>query len=147
LKFTANHNKKPKMKSKLILATVLTSLIACFTVFAVTVTSPVHLGSGSSTCIGSFTGTAVVTNSATGTVWFTPPSGTTNAIVTDVTGFSSPYVSMVKVIRNDSASWCGTNSVSFPASSAKQYKFLIYIKNTPPPPSNGDILTLSIQWQ
>jgi hypothetical protein len=54
---------------------------------------------------------------------------------------------MVKAIRNDLGSWCGTNSVSFPASSTKQYKFIIYIKNTPPPPSNGDVLTLSVQWQ
>jgi hypothetical protein len=72
--------------------------------------------------------------------------GTTNGLATDISGLASPYESVVKAIRNDGISWCGTNSVSFPASSSKQYRFYIYIKNTPPPPTNGDALTLDVQW-
>jgi len=102
---------------------------------------------GTVSCCGSYKGFANVTNSDTGTVWFTPPAGTTNCVATDASGLASPYVSVVKALRKDFASWCGTNSVSFPVSSSKQYKFIIYIKNTPPPPTNGAPLTLDIQWQ
>ena len=105
-------------------------------------------GAGSTSCCGAYTGMAYITNSATGTFWFTPPAGTTNGIATDTSGFGSPYESVVKVIRKrDLMPSCGTNSISFPASSSEQYKFIIYIKNTPPPPSAGDTLTLSVQWQ
>lgn len=103
---------------------------------------------GTVSCCGSYQGFANITNSITGTVWFTPPAGATNCIATDSSGFASPYVSVVKATRkNDAAYWCGTNSLNFPASSSKQYKFIIYIKNTPPPPTNGAPLTLDIQWQ
>jgi hypothetical protein len=104
-------------------------------------------GSGSTSCAGSYTGMVYITNSATGTLVFTPPAGATNCIATDVSGFASPYESVVKVTRTDNLfSTCGTNSISFPVSSNKSYKFNIYIKNTPPPPSAGDTVTLSIQW-
>jgi hypothetical protein len=102
---------------------------------------------GSVSCVGTFTGLAYITNSDTGTVWFTPPAGTTNCIATDSSGIPSPYESVVKVTRKDLLSWCGTNSVSFPALSTKQYKFTVYIKNTLPPPTNGAVLTLDVQWQ
>jgi hypothetical protein len=104
-------------------------------------------GSGSTSCCGSYTGMAYITNSATGTLVFTPPAGATNCIATDVSGLASPYESVVKVTRTDNLfSTCGTNSISFPVSSNKSYKFNIYIKNTPPPPSAGDTLTLDVQW-
>ncbi|HEU5122610.1 MAG TPA: hypothetical protein VFW05_00945 [Verrucomicrobiae bacterium] len=103
---------------------------------------------GTVSCCGSYKGFAYITNSITETLWFTPPAGTTNCIATDSSGFASPYVSVVKAARRaDGASWCGTNEVSFAASSSQQYKFMIYIKNTPPPPTNGATLTLDIQWQ
>lgn len=102
---------------------------------------------GTVSCCGSYEGFANITNSVTGTVWFTPPAGATNCIATDSSGFASPYVSVVKATRKDIGSWCATNSVSFPVSSSKQYKFAIYVKNTPPPPTNGAPLTLDIQWQ
>jgi hypothetical protein len=100
------------------------------------------------TCVGSYSGSAKITNSATGTIWFTPPAGTTNCIAADASGLSSPYESVVLAMRKrDLMAWCGTNSVSFPASSSDQYKFTIYIKNTPPPPTNGQALTLILDWQ
>jgi hypothetical protein len=104
-------------------------------------------GAGSTTCCGSYVGMTYITNSATGTFWFTPPTGTTNCVATDSSGLASPYESVVKVTRRrDNLSWCNTNNVSFPASSSEQYRFYIYIKNTPPPPSAGDTLTLDVQW-
>lgn len=103
--------------------------------------------SGSTTCCGSYTASAKITNSVTGTIWFTPPTGTTNGTITDSSGLSSPYVSVVLAMRKrDSVSWCGTNTVSFPAESTNQYKFFIYVKNTLPPPTNGQVLTLDVQW-
>jgi hypothetical protein len=143
---------------------VLTCLIAAFALFAgnqkestssssslITQTSgsgAVNMSGGSTSCCGSYSGFANITNDATGTVWFSPPSGTTNCVATDSSGLPSPYVSCIKAIRKgDLVSWCGTSSVSFPATSNREYKFIIYVKNTPPPPSDGDILTLDIQWQ
>jgi hypothetical protein len=103
---------------------------------------------GSATCVGSYSGSAKITNSATGTLWFTPPAGTTNGTATDATGLSAPYSSVVLAMRKrDMMIWCGSNTVSFPATSADQYKFTIYIKNTPPPPTNGQVLTLDLSWQ
>jgi hypothetical protein len=102
---------------------------------------------GSATCVGSYSGSAKITNSATGTIWFTPPSGTTNGTATDLSGLSAPYSSVVLAMRKrDMMAWCGSNTVTFPASSTDQYKFTIYIKNMPPPPTNGQILTLDVQW-
>lgn len=107
----------------------------------------VTCASGSTPCVGSYTAFAIITNSATGDIWFTPPNGTTNCTITDISGLGSTYVSVVKAFRKDTLAWCGTNTVTFPASSLKQYRFYIYVENTPPPPTNGDVLTLDVQWQ
>jgi hypothetical protein len=104
--------------------------------------------SGSIVCVGSYTGYAYITNSATTNIWFTPSSGITNCTITDSSGLSSPYWSVVRASSKDLIfSACGTNTVSFPVSSSKQYRFTIYIKNTPPPPTNGQVLTLDVEWQ
>ncbi|HYG21512.1 MAG TPA: hypothetical protein VEH04_01935 [Verrucomicrobiae bacterium] len=103
--------------------------------------------SGSTACVGPYTGFAIITNSASGTIWFTAPAGATNCVVTDSSGFASPYVSVVKAVRRSNLmSWCGTNSVSFPANAGQQYKFTIFLKSTPPPPTNGQPLVLEVDW-
>jgi len=101
-------------------------------------------GSG---CPGAYTGYAKMTNSA-GSIWITPPANTTSGTFTDASGFASPYVSVVNVIRrSDNASWCETNSVTFPATNSTSYQLALYVKNTPPPPTNGQPMTLEITWQ
>lgn len=99
-----------------------------------------------SSCGGDYNGYANITNSATGTMWFTPPAGTTNGLATDSSGFEAPYTSTIRVTRSDNISWCGTNSVSFPVINTKKYKFVIYVQSTTPPPTNGQPVTLGLQW-
>src|ERR1043165_6277036 len=88
-------------------------------------------------CPGSYTGYAKMTNS-TGTYWITPPTNTTSGTLTDMSGFPSPYVSVAYVMRrSDQVTWCGTNSVTFPATNSTSYQLMIVVKNPPPPPTNG----------
>lgn len=104
-------------------------------------------GSGSG-CPGAYTGFAKMTNSTDGTFWVKPPTNAINGTLTDASGFASPYVSVAYVKRkSDSVTWCGTNSVTFPASGTDKYLLTVYVKNTPPPPTNGQPMNLQITWQ
>jgi len=101
-------------------------------------------GSG---CPGNYTGYASMTNSA-GSTWITPPTNTTSGTFTDASGFPPPYVSVVQVTRKiDHATWCETNSVTFPATNSTSYQLVVDVKNTPPPPTNGQPMKLQITWQ
>lgn len=103
-------------------------------------------GSGSG-CPGTYNGFAKMTNSA-GTFWITPPAGTTSGTFTDASGFASPYVSVASVVRkSDNVKWCYTNSVTFTATNTQQYSLTVYVKSTLPPPTNGQPMTLQINWQ
>lgn len=103
-------------------------------------------GSGSG-CPGKYTGYAKMTNS-TGTFWITPPTNTSSGTLTDASGFGAPYVSVTYVVRkSDLVTWCGTNSVTFPATNSTSYELFVYVKNTPPPPTNGQPLNLQVTWQ
>ena len=101
-------------------------------------------------CPGSYTGLVKFTNSA-GTVpltLVTPPLNTTSGTLTDASSFGSNYVSRVYAVRaSDFNSWCGTNSVSFPVSTGDQFYLTIYVKNSPPPPTNGQPIVAQINWQ
>jgi hypothetical protein len=100
-------------------------------------------GSG---CPGAYTGYAKMTNSA-GSIWITPPTNTTSGTLTDASGFGAPYVSVACVDRkSDLVSWCGTNSVTFPATISTSYQLMIVVKSTPPPPTNGQPMNLQITW-
>lgn len=100
-------------------------------------------GSGSG-CPGTYKGYAKMTNSV-GAFFITPPAGTTNGTFTDASGLSAPYVSVACVVCSDFSSWCNTNSVTFPASSSKQYSLTVYVKSSPP--TNGQPMNLQITWQ
>lgn len=104
-------------------------------------------GSSGSGCPGTYTGFAKMTNSA-GSLWITPPTNATTGTFTDASGFGSPYASDAYVIRkSDFVTWCATNSVTFPATNSTSYELVVYVKNTPPPPTNGQPMTLQITWQ
>jgi hypothetical protein len=107
------------------------------------------LSSGGSTntpCSGAYTGYARMTNSA-GSLWIRPPTNTTTGTFTDASGFGPPYWSVVTVLRqSDFASWCQTNSVTFPATNGTSYELTLWVKSTPPPPTNGQPLSLQIVW-
>lgn len=103
-------------------------------------------GSGSG-CPGAYTGYAKMTNGV-GTVWLTPPTNATSGIFKDASGFGAPYVSVAKVVQSGNfQSWCDTNGVTFPVASGRQYSMTVYVKSTPPPPTNGQPMNLQITWQ
>ena len=100
-----------------------------------------------STCGGTYYATAKMTNS-TGSTWITPPTNSSSGTFTDASGFGAPYSSTTLVTRfSDKATWCGTNSVTFPAASSNRYSLSVLVTSPTPPPTNGQPLTLQIQWQ
>jgi hypothetical protein len=101
-------------------------------------------GSGSG-CPGAYTGYAKMTNS-TGLFWITPPTNTSSGTFTDASGLGTNYISVAYVTRkSDGLTWCGTNSVTFPATNTDQYLLTVYVKNTPPP-TNGQPMNLLVTW-
>ena len=104
-------------------------------------------GQGSNSCSGVYYAYAKMTNS-TGGLWLTPPAGTTSGIFTDASGFPLPYSSVVQVTRrNDGTTWCEATSVTFPATNTTSYQLIVYVTSPTPPPTNGQPMTLEIQWQ
>jgi hypothetical protein len=144
-----NYMKKNKTKtSQIICATTLVMAgLAGFAALADNQTIPftAQTVSGSG-CPGSYTGVAKMTNS-TGSFWITPPANTTNGILTDISGFPAPYTSVACVKSRPGATWCETNSVSFPATNSTSYELFIYVKSPLPPPTNGQPMNLQITWQ
>jgi hypothetical protein len=103
-------------------------------------------GSTNSTCPGTYTGYSRMTNTD-GSIWLTPPANTTTGTFTNASGFAPPFVSIAWVKRkSDSVIWCGTNSVTFPATNSTSYQLIMYVKSTPPPPTNGQPMSLQIFW-
>jgi hypothetical protein len=98
-------------------------------------------GGSPGSCPAPYCQQARVTNDANGSIWFTPQSGATTGTLTDVTQPPvSGYTSDVQVLnRFTGARWCGTTTVTFPASSSYQYGFFIYALSPACPPS-GTVL-------
>jgi hypothetical protein len=108
---------------------------------------PITLSPGGSGpgCPGAYVGYSKMTNSS-GSIWITPPVGTTSGTLTDITGLPSPYTSAVYVARkSDLATWCDTDSVTFPATHSNSYQLLVFVTSTPAP-TNGTPLILQIVW-
>ena len=101
--------------------------------------------SGNNACAANYTALAKMTNSA-GSYWITPPAGTTTGTFTDASGFPPPYSSAVQVMSRSLSTWCGTNSVTFPATSTTSYCLTVYVTSKPPPPTSGQTMTLEITW-
>jgi hypothetical protein len=109
-----------------------------------TETIPCVTGQNTNSCAGVYYACAKMTNSA-GAVWITPPAGTKTGTFTDASGFPSPYTSSAVVMRkSDQKTWCQTNSITFPATNSS-YSMVVCITSTPPP-TNGQPMTLQIQW-
>lgn len=101
-------------------------------------------GSGTG-CPGATLGYALMTNSD-GTYWITPPTNTISGTLTDASAFGTNYVSIAYVRCNNMIAWCGTNHVTFPATNSLKYRLEVAVKNTPPPPTNGQPMSLKITW-
>ena len=111
------------------------------------VSGPVQPGTGTRSCVGSYTG-CVLFKTIDNSSWWTPPTGATNCTITDTsrTFYTPQYVPVVQWADNYLNNSCATNQVSFPVVSGRRYQFTTYIKNTMPPPNSGDRLTLDVTW-
>jgi len=102
-------------------------------------------GSGSD-CPGPFTAYSIMTNSV-GTLWITPPTGTTNAILEDVSDYPAPYASVASVVRkSDLMTWCAGNYVDFPVTNGNQFQLKIFVVSAIP--TNTPLkLQMQVTWQ
>src|SRR3954469_3484996 len=74
----------------------------------------------SGACPGPYTG-KVTFKDGTST-WFTPPTGSTNCTITDISGFALPYASKVEAVESGTLRQsCASNSVSFALTAGKKY--------------------------
>ena len=99
--------------------------------------------------IGVFYAYAKMTNSNNGTFNVQPPTNTSTGTFKDASGFSAPYVSALVVTRkSDGYSWHtnNNNSLTFPATNAIYYTLTMYVNSSLPPPTNGQAMTLQVQW-
>jgi hypothetical protein len=103
-------------------------------------------GSTNVPCPGVYTGYAKYTNTD-GTYWVTPPQGATNCIFSDVSGFPAPYASVACVGCNNLKKWCGPTTVTFPVTGTAKYEFIVYVTSATPPPTNGQPISMNIEWQ
>lgn len=107
------------------------------------------MGQGTGTdCVGTYYAMARMTNS-TGQFLLTPPVGTTNGVLQDISGFPAPYASTTLVIRNsDLMTWCSksTNGISFPATRTDSYQLFVYVNSKTPPPTNNQTMKLQVIW-
>jgi hypothetical protein len=96
-------------------------------------------GSG---CPSSYVGYVKMTNSV-GSFWITPPTNTVTGTFINTSVFSCD----TDVTRkSDLMPWCGTNSVTFPATNSTSYEFIAYVTTTPAP-TNGQMITVQVNWQ
>jgi len=108
--------------------------------------TPATGGTTNIPCPGIYYGNGKYTNSSG--VWITAPTNITTGTFTDKSGFGAPYESDVYVYdKNTTVQWCGTNTVTFPATPGQKYSFTAYVKNVPPPPMTNQTLTLQVTWQ
>jgi hypothetical protein len=142
-------NKKRTLKIACTAAVVLAGIMGCIASQQTQSDLPTMGEVAGTGCPGTYYAMARMTNS-TGLFWLTPPTGTTNGIFKDVSGFPHPYTSATAVVRrSDLNPWCSTstNGVSFPASSSTSYSMTVYVTSKNPPPTNGQPLVLQVTWQ
>lgn len=86
----------------------------------------------------------------TGSTIITPSNGVTSFTFSDISGIPAPYnswaigIDRVTLKSYPTNSSLYTNTVTFPVTSSHTYYLTVYVKNPPPPPTNGQILTLKL---
>ena len=100
--------------------------------------------------IGTYYAMAKMTNTtAPYSFYVVPPTNTQTGTFQDVSGFPAPYSSSLMVTRKiDGVKWHtnNNNSITFPATNSS-YLLTVYVNTTPPPPTNGQPVTLQVTWQ
>jgi hypothetical protein len=100
------------------------------------------ISQGSGGCAGTYYAYVKMTNSS-GLFWITPPANTHTGTFTASGSFSSALTVVRKV---DLQPFCGTNSLTFPATNSS-YSLTLYVTSHTPPPTNNQPITLQVTWQ
>jgi len=109
---------------------------------------PAKTSIGTNSSFGKYYAYAKMTNSA-GSFWIKPD---TNIVVrsgtlTDISGLPAPYGSYAAVgVFMSTNTYCGSNSITFPATNTLTYQLSIFVTSPPPPPTNNQPMMLQIQW-
>jgi hypothetical protein len=109
------------------------------------VSGPFTSSMATKSCIGSYIGYAKFKDPATGSYWWSRPTGTTHCTITDTTG-SSCSIKLEAVESTSLNSWCGPSPLTFPTQAPPTYRYNLttYIISCPgTPPSTW---TLSVNW-
>lgn len=108
------------------------------------------LGTNINKYIGVYYAIAKMTNSINGTFNVQPPANTTNGTFKDTSGFTvPPYASsLVVYCRNTAQTWHtnNNNSLTFTATNTMTYTLTAFVNSSLPPPTNGQTITLQVQW-
>ena len=103
------------------------------------------IGGATNSCPGAYCGSARIKTSS-GSIWFTAPTSTMSGTITDASQLGTGCTAWVEAVRRtDGFRWCGTGTVTFPASAGQQFEFTTYV-SCPTCPPNGTILTLGYHW-
>ena len=109
---------------------------------------PATMGTGSNTYIGTYYAMVKATNSA-GSILISPTNGVQSCTLQDISGYPAPYSSsLVATRKSDGHCWYtnNNNSLTFPVTNGINYTMCAYVNSMPPPPTNGQPITLQIQW-
>lgn len=109
---------------------------------------PAKVVTPTASCGGKYTAYAKMTNVDTGTIWIVPPTNTvvTNGLFSDLSAIPEPYSSFATVTPFGGAISCSSNHITFPATNGGRYQLMVIITNSPSPVTNGQPLTLDVQW-
>ena len=109
---------------------------------------PATVATLTNSCAGKYYAYAKMTNAAGG-IWITPPTNivVSSGTLTDQSGFSAPYSSYAVVQKKGTLAYsCGSNSVTFSATNTASYQLEVVVTSPTPPPTNGQPMTLHVDW-
>ena len=84
----------------------------------------------------------------TGAIWIKPTNGVTSFTFSDISAYPAPYKSVVIGMNKTTFQVYGTNTLSnvvtFPVASNYSYSLTVYVTNVPPPPTNGQLISMQL---
>ena len=141
-------NTSTKQKLVKTIATLALTGLAASIAWAEQQSAPATVATGTNPCAGTYYAYAKMTND-TGSIWIKPPTNivVTSGTLTDKSGFPAPYSSYATILKKGTTSYlCGSNSVTFPATNTASYQLMVVVTSSTPPPTNGEPMTLQIDW-
>ena len=143
-------NKNKTLKIVTLIGLVMAGLMHCGALAQSTMVEPLPatMITGSNTYAGAYYATVRATN-ISGGLWLMPSNGVQSCTVADTSGLPSPYASSLVVSCKNGAHMYSTNqncNLIFPVTNTTSYSIMLYVNSVPPPPTNGQPLTLQIMW-